>query len=104
MLYVSFDGREQSYTREEWDALTLAYATTVHKAQGSEYRAVIFIADGSQAMMLSRALVYTAITRAKELAVVVGELRALETGVRNRVEQRARCSLAARLSKSDRTG
>ena len=57
---------------EQLDQLELAYAVTVHKSQGSEYRAVIFAIGGGAPMLLTRGVLYTAITRARELLLLVG--------------------------------
>ncbi len=77
------DGREVSYDYGELDELTLAYALSIHKSQGSEYPVcVIPIAIGHY-MLLERKLIYTAVTRAKKLVVLVGSRRALAIAVRN---------------------
>ena len=81
-LRVSFAGRLIEYERGELDALALAYAITVHKSQGSEYPAVVLALTTQHHPMLERTLVYTAITRGKQLVVVVGQRRALEIAVR----------------------
>ncbi len=72
-----------SYDFAELDELILAYAVTVHKSQGSEYPAVVLPLTRDHAMLLQRNLLYTAITRAKRLCVLVGQKRALEIAVRN---------------------
>lgn len=82
-LCVSFDGRNLAYKRDELNELTLAYAMTVHKSQGSEARAVIVILSTSHHIMLSRSIVYTAITRAKEICTLIGERQALKRAVDN---------------------
>lgn len=85
------------YEFHELDELMLAYAVTVHKSQGSEYPAIVVPLTTSHAMLLQRNLLYTAITRAKRLCVLVGQPRALEIAVRNdRVAQR-NTALAERL-------
>ena len=86
-----------SYEFSELDELMLAYAVTVHKSQGSEYPAIVLPLTREHFMLLQRNLLYTAITRAKRLCVLVGQLRALELAVRNdRVAQR-NTGLAERL-------
>lgn len=80
-LTVIVDGREVKYTATNLDALALAYAATVHKAQGSEYDAVVIGLHTSHFTLLNRALLYTAITRARRLAVIVGSERALRFAV-----------------------
>jgi exodeoxyribonuclease V alpha subunit len=77
------DGREVRYPYASAYALTHAYAATVHKVQGSEFPAVIIVLMTSHATMLSRTLVYTALTRARQLAVFVGQKRALGLAVRD---------------------
>jgi exodeoxyribonuclease V alpha subunit len=85
------------YTFAELEALTLAYAVTIHKSQGSEYPAVIIPLVQQHALLLQRNLLYTAITRAKRLCVLIGQPRALELAIRNnRVIQR-NTALAERL-------
>jgi len=71
-LYVVFDDREAEYDFTQLNELELAYAMTVHKSQGSEYRAVVLSCWNSSQYLLSRSVLYTAITRAKELLIIVG--------------------------------
>lgn len=88
-LRVDFDGRAISYEFEELDELSLAYAISIHKSQGSEYSAVLIPLHTSHYLMLHRSILYTAVTRGKELVVLVGSKRALSIALRNvRVEQR----------------
>jgi exodeoxyribonuclease V alpha subunit len=78
-----------SYDFNELDEIVLAYAVTVHKSQGSEYPAIVLALVNQHYMLLQRNLLYTAITRAKRLCVIVGQPRALDVAVRNnRVELR----------------
>src|SRR5205085_709532 len=79
---VDFDGRQVAYGSGELDELTLAYATTIHKSQGSEYPAVVIPLATQHYPMLRRNLVYTAVTRGKRLVVLVGQRRALAIAVR----------------------
>ena len=79
---VDFEGREVAYDFGELDALALAYATTVHKSQGSEYPAVVIPLTTQHFPMLKRKLVYTGVTRGKRLVVIVGQKRALAMAVR----------------------
>jgi exodeoxyribonuclease V alpha subunit len=72
-----------AYEFSELDELVHAYAVSVHKSQGSEYRAVVAPVLSQHYIMLQRNLLYTAITRAKELVVLVGTQRAIATAVRN---------------------
>ena len=80
-LTVVIDGREVNYTAAAADNLTLAYAATVHKSQGSEYDVVVVGLHTSHFVLLNRALLYTAITRARRLAVLVGSDKALRLAV-----------------------
>ena len=82
-LLVDFDGRPVRYERDELNDVTLAYAVSVHKAQGSEYQAVIMPLMTQHFIMLQRNLFYTALTRAKRLSVVVGSYKALWIAIKN---------------------
>ena len=84
-VLVEFDGREIAYGFGELDELVLAYATTIHKSQGSEYPAVVIPLTTQHYPMLRRNLVYTGVTRGRRLVVIVGQRRA----VRNRGSGRA---------------
>jgi exodeoxyribonuclease V alpha subunit len=77
-LVARFDGRDVAYQDAELDMLTLAYATSIHKSQGSEYPAVVIPLLTAHFVMLSRNLVYTAVTRGKKLCVLVADPRALK--------------------------
>ncbi|AWM86793.1 ATP-dependent RecD-like DNA helicase [Microvirga sp. 17 mud 1-3] len=81
-LIASFDGREVSYPFGELDTLVPAYATTIHKSQGSEYPAVIIPVVTQHYTMLARNLLYTGVTRGKRLVVVVGQKKAVAMAVR----------------------
>ena len=94
---VDFDGRRVVYRPEELDELSLAYAISVHKAQGSEYPAVILPLMTEHRFMLQRNLLYTALTRARQLAVLVGSRRALEIALANDRPNRRLTGLKARL-------
>jgi len=87
-LAVDFEGREVSYGFGELDELALAYATTVHKSQGSEYPAVVLPLTTQHFPMLQRNLVYTGVTRGKRLVVLVGQKRALAIAVRGQQTRR----------------
>ncbi|WP_264996364.1 SF1B family DNA helicase RecD2, partial [Kozakia baliensis] len=82
-LTVSFDGREVVYGLGELDELVLAYATTIHKSQGSEYPAVVIPLVTQHYAMLARNLLYTGVTRGRKLVVLVGQKKALTIAVRN---------------------
>ncbi len=80
---VSFDGLPIVYDFLELDELTHAYAVSVHKSQGSEYPAVVIPVLTTHYMMLQRNLLYTAVTRARRLVVLVGQPKAIAMAVRN---------------------
>ena len=82
-LKVLFEGREVEYDISELDELVLAYATTIHKSQGSEYPIVVMPVMMNHYVMLQRNLVYTGITRAKKILVIVGTKKALALAVKN---------------------
>jgi exodeoxyribonuclease V alpha subunit len=81
-VLVEFDGREVAYGFGELDELVLAYATTIHKSQGSEYPAVVMPLTTQHYPMLRRKLLYTGVPRARRLLVIVGQRRAVGIGVR----------------------
>jgi exodeoxyribonuclease V alpha subunit len=76
-LVAEFDGREVTFGFGELDELVLAYATTIHKSQGSEYPAVVIPLSTQHYPMLQRNLVYTGVTRGKRLVVLIGQRKAL---------------------------
>ena len=80
-IYVMFDDGEtaQHYADEEFGELDLAYATTIHKSQGSEYDIVVIVLMKSASIMLQRNLLYTAVTRAKDVCLIVGQKQAIYT-------------------------
>ena len=92
-----FGEREIVYDHGALEDLQLAYAITVHKSQGSEYRSVILPLTTQHYVMLQRNLLYTAITRAKELVVIVGTTKALGIAVRNNVVNERHTFLADRV-------
>jgi exodeoxyribonuclease V alpha subunit len=88
-IQVDFDDKRVAYEADEWDEISLAYATSIHKSQGSEYPVVILPLHTSHYMMLYRSILYTAVTRGKSLVIVVGSRKALGMAIRNvRVENR----------------
>ena len=87
-LVATFDGREVVYAFGELDELVLAYATTIHKAQGSEYPAVVIPVMTQHYTMLARNLLYTGVTRGKKLVVLVGQRKAIAMAVRNGGQRR----------------
>ena len=97
-IHVDFgDGRMKEYDSSELDMLNLGYASTIHKSQGSEYQSVIINLQCAHSIMLTRPLIYTAITRGKERVTIVGEKKALCISIkRTDTEKRGTC-LAKRL-------
>lgn len=91
------DGRLAEYESNDLDMLELAYATTIHKSQGSEYQSVIINLQCAHAVMLVRPLVYTSITRAKERVIIVGERRALCIAIKRTDTEQRGTMLAARI-------
>jgi exodeoxyribonuclease V alpha subunit len=88
-LVVQYDGRDVVYDYGELDEITLAYAITIHKSQGSEFPVVVVPLAMQQYLLLQRNLVYTGITRGKKLVVLIGQRKALAMAVRNnRTENR----------------
>lgn len=98
VLRVDFDGTEVEYDSTELDELLHAYATTIHKSQGSEYPIVVMPILMNHYVMLQRNLIYTGITRAKKILVIVGAKRALGYAVRNVTVNKRNTLLKERLS------
>ena len=96
-LSVNFDNRKIVYDATELDELVHAYATTIHKAQGSEYQIVVMPVLMNHYVMLQRNLIYTGITRAKKILVMVGTKKALSYAVRNVTVTRRNTMLTERL-------
>ncbi len=94
---IRFDGRPVSYDLNDLDEVTLAYAMSVHKSQGSEYPVVVIPVVTQHYIMLQRNLLYTAITRAKERVILVGTRKAIAMAVRNNRVRRRWSGLAWRL-------
>jgi len=80
---ISFDENELEYDITELDEVTLAYVTTVHKSQGSEYKIVIAPITTQHYMMLQRNLLYTCMTRAKKIMLLIGSVKAIAIAVKN---------------------
>jgi exodeoxyribonuclease V alpha subunit len=97
VVTVNFEGRIVEYTTETLPELELAYAMTVHKSQGSEYRAVVLCAWRGPPLLLSRSILYTAITRARELLIVVGDEGVIDYMVHNDKKQKRFSGLKWRL-------
>jgi exodeoxyribonuclease V alpha subunit len=98
LLTVAFDGRLVPFAGEALDSLVPAYATTIHKAQGSEYPAVVVALANAHYPMLARNLLYTAITRGKRIVVLVAERRALRLAVEDAMGRRRWTKLRERLT------
>ena len=96
-LSVLFDGRTVAYEDSELDELTLAYATTIHKSQGSEYPVVVIPLLMTHYVMLQRNLIYTGITRAKKICIIVGTTKALAYSIHNMVVLKRNTRLKERL-------
>ena len=97
-MSVEFNGKAFAYDAAELDDITLAYAATVHKSQGSEYPCVILTLTSSHYVMLQRNLLYTAVTRAVKLMIIVGTKRALSLAVSNNRISKRYASLLNRLN------
>ena len=82
-ITINFYGNQVIYDYDDLDQITLAYATTIHKSQGSEYPAIIVPLTMQSYMMLKRNLIYTAITRGKKLVVIIGQKKALAMAVKD---------------------
>jgi len=97
---VDFYGRPVFYEKEEMDDLTLAYAVSVHKSQGSEYLSVVMPLLTQHYIMLQRNLFYTALTRAKKLSVIVGSYKALYIAIKNDQPVKRNCLIKEKLIKA----
>ncbi len=102
-LIISFDGVDVEYDATELDEVVLAYATTVHKSQGSEYKIVVAPFTMQHYMMLQRNLLYTCVTRAKKILVLVGSRKAIGIAVSNNKTQKRNTMLVSRLRNLDGT-
>ena len=96
-LTIGFDGREVVYDFGELDEIALAYAVTIHKSQGSEFRVVVIPVAMQHYLLLQRNLIYTGITRGRELVVLLGQRKALALAVRNDRTERRFSGLLSRL-------
>ena len=97
LVTVDFDDKRAEYAFDLLGELEPAYAMTIHKSQGSEYRAVILSAFAGSPYLLTRSVLYTAITRARELLIVVGDEEVLAAMVRNDRRQKRYSGLKLRL-------
>jgi exodeoxyribonuclease V alpha subunit len=100
-LTVNYDGRSVEYDAEELHELTLAYAISVHKSQGSEYPAVVVPITTQHRPLLQRNLLYTAMTRGKKLVVLIGTKRALTLALENERPRQRLTGLEHRLKNSE---
>ena len=100
LVLVDFEGRRAVYSPDMMTQLEPAYAVTVHKSQGSEYRAVILAALDAAPMLLTRGVLYTAMTRARTLLIVVGDDQVLARMAANDRQQRRYSGLRARLART----
>ncbi len=96
-LVVLYDGRPVTYQQSELDELTLSYACSIHKSQGSEYPAVILLLHTQHFKLLQRNLLYTAITRGRRLVCVVGSSKAISIALNNNLVRERRTTLCQRL-------
>lgn len=101
LLLAEFEEREVEYAFDELDEIGLAYAISVHKSQGSEYPAIVMPVVTQHYMLLQRNLIYTGLTRARKLAVLLGSRRAMHMGLGNERGRQRHTSLALRLLRGD---
>lgn len=101
-LAVCYDGRDVTYDISELDELTLAYAVTIHKSQGSEYPIVVMPFTMSHFVMMQRNLLYTGVTRAKKILVLIGEKKAVFYAVGNETTTGRNTKLAEYLAKNSK--
>ena len=101
LMRIDFDGRAVEYALGELDALSLAYATTVHKSQGSEYPAVVIPLATQHYTLLERNLLYTAVTRGRRLVVLIAEPRALAMAVKRAGSHKRLTKLRERLANTE---
>jgi exodeoxyribonuclease V alpha subunit len=102
VITLNFDGREVAYELGELDEVALAYTATVHKSQGSEYPAIVIPMATQHYPMLERNLLYTGVTRGKQLVVIIGQPKALAIAVRTIKSMRRLTNLAKRLRQGER--
>jgi len=96
-ITITFDDRPVVYDRSDLHEIVLAYATTIHKSQGSEYPIVVLPFMMSHFVMLQRNLLYTAVTRAKKVLVLIGEKKAVAYAIKNQKQQGRNTRLSVRL-------
>ena len=103
-LFVDYEGRAVAYEFGELDEVSLAYAASIHKAQGAEYPAVVIPLAMSHYRLLERNLLYTAVTRGKKVVVLIAQPKALALAVRTQTARRRLTTLRARLHPSEAPG
>jgi exodeoxyribonuclease V alpha subunit len=94
---IQFDGRDVTYDYADLNEVTLAWSISIHKSQGSEYPVVLLPIYMTHYVMLSRNLIYTGLTRAKKLAIVIGSNKAIGMAVRQVNQQQRYTRLSQRL-------
>ena len=99
VLQVDYDGKLVEYEFGELDEVSLAYATSIHKSQGSEYPAVVIPLAMQHYTLLERNLIYTAVTRGKKLVIIIGQPKALGMAVKNQKSKKRLTKLAIRTSR-----
>ena len=97
LVKIDFDGVVVEYDFSEMDEISLAYATSIHKSQGSEYPVVVIPLAMQHYVLLARNLLYTAVTRGKKLVVIIGQTKALAIAVKNQDSTKRLTKLAGRL-------
>jgi exodeoxyribonuclease V alpha subunit len=97
-LLIEYDGRSVAYEFSELDEVQLAYATSIHKSQGSEYPAVVIPLAMQHYTLLERNLIYTGVTRGKKLVIIIGQPKALAMAVKNKKATRRLTRLSERLA------
>ncbi len=100
IVYANFNGNIVEYSRDELDEITLSYAISIHKSQGSEYDYLILILLPSHSMMLNRELLYTAVTRARRKLVIISDEETLKKAIANSTPNLRRTILPLRLSET----
>ncbi len=98
MLQADYDGKIVEYEFGELDEVSLAYATSIHKSQGSEYPAVVIPLAMQHYTLLERNLIYTSVTRGKKLVIIIGQPKALGMAVKNQKSNKRLTKLAIRTS------
>ncbi len=98
LLQIQFDDHIGDYEFNELDEISLAYAISIHKAQGSEYPVVVIPLAMQHYMLLERNLLYTGVTRGKQLVVIIAQPKTLAMAVKNQRSQRQITNLISRLS------